>query len=247
VFAPRCPPPPPPPPQHTQSQSTSQQGFFSIIGFSNDNFRLCDLVWQPYEGVQQQGKEALQLALTASDGAWSDEKNDALSSYLAETLWASGALEAGAEPAAAVANGNGNGNGHGPSRRKGAAPPPLHEQVKEAIMRFDVAGGKAGAGAELALPAVGGLADIKAADLAEALVCKVKPPTADAAAAADGGASVALTGEDVAEAASAAIFQVEEAVAVATALKEEAVANQQALGKDYVFRVLELAEVSVGA
>ncbi len=217
--------------------TTPQQGFFSIIGSVIDNYKLCDLLWQPYQ-ANLAPQTAAPLALTAGAAGWSEEKNEALTSFLADKLWASGALEAPAAPAEPTPT---NGGG----RRKGPVAPPLSQQVKDAIVRFDVAGGKAQAGAAPELPAVGQLAEQTAAALADALVAKIKPAAAatEGAAEAEGPARVALTGEEVAELVTAATFQNEEAASVAQALQARILANQAAFGKNYVFRVLELAEV----
>jgi len=216
------------------------QGFFSIIGSIIDNYKLCNLLWQPYDALLSKGPLAIEVAPAAVVEVWSAEKNEDLTSYLVQELKASGALEA--EPAAAPAIAPTTGRKpRGPVQRS------LAEQIREVIDRVDVRE-CASTSAMPAFPKVGGLDEV-GAGLVKALVDKIKPK-ADAAA---GGAAtkgkeekhVLLTGEDVEDLVAISTFQVYEASRVAATLQQTILANQQAFGDNYVFRVLELAEERV--
>ena len=215
------------------------QGFFSIIGSVIDNYKLCNLLWQPYNAAIANTPLALEAGAAA--GEWSEAKNEDLTAFLAGELTASGVLdpeEAAAVPATAAP-------AAGP-RRRGPVQVPLSQQVREAIERAGIAG-RATGGAAPAFPKAGNLEEV-GADLVHALVSKIKP--AAAAAAPEGSEPAAnkpvqLTGDDVEDIVAVATFQVPEANTVAAALHKAILANQQAFGSNYVFRVLELAEDKV--
>lgn len=192
------------------------QGFFTVFGSFTDNYKLCDLLWQPFEGSQAKDQNLLKnLALPASE--WTADDNDNLSAAVVQKLKASSALE----DALKAEEGKKKGKGAGSS---------LAEQITDAIKETSSAVKQ-----PLKLPTVAKLNENFDAVL-KVLEGKIKKAELTEE------QQNLLSGDDVKALASAATFTATETTAIAQALLAQADANQKALGTNYVFRVLEVAE-----
>jgi hypothetical protein len=81
---------------------TDQQGFFTVFASFTDNYKLCDLLWQPFNMPEVPAEKALTAAAKeALQGpeAWTSADNEKLTAWLVEQLRLKGALEAPAKPA----------------------------------------------------------------------------------------------------------------------------------------------------
>lgn len=219
------------------------QGFFSIIGSIIDNYKLCDLLWQPYDAAFAKAPLAIEAtpAAATDDSTWTVAKNQDLTAFLVKELEATGVLSPEAV-AAAAAEAAASTNGRKP---RGPVKPPLSQQVREAIER-ECTPSRVSSETP-AFPKAGGLDEI-GVGLAQAIAAKIKPSvsvTSDSSATNEEEKPRELTGEDVGELIATSTFQVSEAARVAAALKELMLANQEVFGKNYVFRILELAEERV--
>ena len=214
------------------------QGFFTVFASFTDNYKLCDLLWQPFAAPALSTEQALQAyateALTHTEG-WTAADNDRLTAWLVEQLRTNGAL---ALPAAPVADEKAKPKG------KGKEVMPLAHKVLEAL-EARMAEIQESASAKT-LPAVAKLNE-RADELVKALVAKIKEEKkAVPAPASDDDEDVEelleLSADEVKDLAATAVQHSAETFAVAASLKAQAEAQQQALGHNYVFRVFEVAQ-----
>jgi acyl transferase domain-containing protein/NADPH:quinone reductase-like Zn-dependent oxidoreductase/thioester reductase-like protein/acyl carrier protein len=219
------------------------QGFFTVFASFTDNYKLCDLLWQPFAAPEMTTEAALHAyakeALTHTE-AWTAADNDRLTSWLIEQLRANGALEL---PAPAVEDAK-------PKKGKGKEAVPLVRKVLEALeaRMSEIQESTEESKKSVALPTIAKL-DERASELIKALVAKIKeekeaakPVTEADDEDADESDFVQITAEEMKELTSAAIQLPAETLAVATSLKMQAEKQQQLLGHNYVFRVFEIAQ-----
>ena len=214
------------------------QGFFTVFGSFTDNYKLCDLLWQPFEAPALPTEKALHahsLEALTHTADWTAADNEHLTSWLVEKLRSNGALEVPAPLAdldAAKAK-----------KGKGKEIVPLVRKVFEALeARMSEIQESASKGKEAVLPKVAKL-DERAEELVKALTFKIQEKKKAAVAEGEEAAELLeLSADEMKDLVAASIQHSAETGTVAAALKGQAEAQQKVLGHNYVFRVFEIAQ-----
>ena len=153
------------------------QGFFTVFGSFTDNYKLCDLLWQPFEAPALPTEKALHaysLEALTHTADWTAADNERLTSWLVEKLRSNGALEVPAPLADADAA--------KAKKGKGKEVVPLVRKVLEALeARMSEIQESASNGKEAVLPKVAKL-DERAEELVKALTFKIQEKKKAAAA-----------------------------------------------------------------
>ena len=212
------------------------QGFFTVFGSFTDNYKLCDLLWQPFAAPELSTEAALhgfaKEALAHTEG-WTAADNERLTAWLVEQLRTNGALALPAPPAEADAKPKGKGKEVVPLARK------VLEALEARMAEIQEFKGKAA----VALPKVAKL-DERAEELVKALTSKIKEEKKAKPADDDEDVEelLSLSADEMKDLLATAVQHSAETATVAASLKAQAEAQATKVGHAYVFRVFEVAQ-----
>jgi acyl transferase domain-containing protein/NADPH:quinone reductase-like Zn-dependent oxidoreductase/thioester reductase-like protein/acyl carrier protein len=210
------------------------QGFYTVFASFSDNYKLCDLLWQPFAAPMPPPANELMayseeaLAHTAD---WTSSDNSRMTAWLVERLRSNGALELPAPV----------GDAHADKSKKVKEVVPFVRKVLEALeARLSEVHDSAITDKLPAIPKIANLHE-RPEELVKTLTLKIqekKVPAAD-----EGGADlVELTADEIKELVATSVQRSAETATVAAALKAQMEAQLRLLEHNCVFRVFEIAQ-----